>query len=617
MGLRHKAELLELQNVHLIQKRSLFERRQGYLHGCKNSLNIPNFPCDFTPNEQEDHQKHQNQIGDDPLPFSPFSSGIFVLKSILFHLMLIGSMSPNDAVINGETGFSSHNNSVEIITSIIGKLNNHNNSAFEEDNKSSLQMTSGDYTPNAHIHNSHLINNIGNSVSISHSASNVSCANTLTANVQTISFNPSSHSSSMYSNSQNYRYHRISPKGADGNPQLFGGQTKKQTQPEGSQKKILSPILHDSSREYQQFRKAQASNNLHNMIHSHSITYEVLAKLETAGIHPIFSGTNDNLVHNESQQQKVHKIPKGRGSLQKQSSFDTHHSLDNTDLEFVAVRGTHSDNKRTSTLPPRTSAKQNLIDIPKTNLLDFNVQNELSSKDTNISTGCVANIVLRAASQTTNDHTTETQLINPTIKTNQVLDRDRTISFGAVQTTNFIVQQQCDSQQSTPQNNGIEARHEFSDTHSLSFNAGQLSISNYNSQASYETPRIWSNLSPSSPSRKSKAKSPSLSCLDTNTVQAISSESKVSPLVKGLSGEHISIKNVVFNGTSSQFSASFNQQARGERNFNINLSLESNNHIQQKKTSSSSNLNLTKTNDIFNCRGQKININEIEKIKVF
>lgn len=73
MGLRHRAELLELQNAHLNQRKALLDRRHA---ACiQSTMSLASFPCDFNPHDHEEKLRHH--LGEDGTSFSDFSSGNF------------------------------------------------------------------------------------------------------------------------------------------------------------------------------------------------------------------------------------------------------------------------------------------------------------------------------------------------------------------------------------------------------------------------------------------------------------------------------------------------------------------------------------------------------------
>ena len=75
MNLRHKAELLDIQNAQLTQRKALLDRRQICI---QNTLSLPSFPCDFNPNDHEETHKIRSHAGGvDAASFSMISSGSF------------------------------------------------------------------------------------------------------------------------------------------------------------------------------------------------------------------------------------------------------------------------------------------------------------------------------------------------------------------------------------------------------------------------------------------------------------------------------------------------------------------------------------------------------------
>ena len=69
MNLRHKAELLELQTAHLVQRKALLDRRQACL---RSTISLP---YDFHQSDHEEFHKAQSHLGEDVISFSAISSG--------------------------------------------------------------------------------------------------------------------------------------------------------------------------------------------------------------------------------------------------------------------------------------------------------------------------------------------------------------------------------------------------------------------------------------------------------------------------------------------------------------------------------------------------------------
>ena len=226
MSLRQNAELIELQKAHLMQKRSLLDRRQANLN---NLISIPGISDDFAIKDYDDMHKVRSPNGVDPMLLSPISSGYLPFKTPSLNIIgCLGYISPDDALAIDENNYFCQNNSTEIM-SMIGKFNPQNNSVCEEWNKSSSLLAAGELA--LHGGNTNHTNTGSNS-------SNINAVNSLMQGQAFPAFNPTQLNARLTP--------LISPKGStDINFQPFSSQPKRTHRPRRSQKNEFSPVIVD------------------------------------------------------------------------------------------------------------------------------------------------------------------------------------------------------------------------------------------------------------------------------------------------------------------------------------------------------------------------------------